>query len=51
MNASTARPLCDDQMLNAFFMATLGCAADFSVPGAGKTATVLGVFAHLRHMG
>ena len=45
------RPLRDRQMLDAFFMATVGRAADFSVPGAGKTATVLGVFAYLRHLG
>ena len=44
VNASMVRPLRDRQMLDAFFMATVGRAADFSVPGAGKTATVLGVF-------
>ncbi len=44
VNASMARRLRDRQMLDAFFMATVGRAADFSVPGAGKTATVLGVF-------
>lgn len=51
VNASMVRPLRDRQMLDAFFMATVGRAADFSVPGAGKTATVLGVFAYLRHLG
>ncbi len=51
VNAACARPLRDRQMLDAFFMATVGRAADFSVPGAGKTATVLGVFAYLRHLG
>ena len=51
VNDSMVRPLRDRQMLDAFFMATVGRAADFSVPGAGKTATVLGVFAYLRHLG
>ena len=51
VNAACARPLRDRQMLDAFFMASVGRAADFSVPGAGKTATVLGVFAYLRHLG
>lgn len=51
VNASMVRPLRDRQMFDAFFMAAVGRAADFSVPGAGKTATVLGVFAYLRHLG
>lgn len=51
VNASMVRPLRDRQMLDAFFMAAVGRSADFSVPGAGKTATVLGVFAYLRHLG
>lgn len=51
VNASMVRPLRNRQMLDAFFMATVGRSADFSVPGAGKTATVLGVFAYLRHLG
>ncbi len=50
VNATTVRPLRDRQMLDAFFMAVVGRSADFSVPGAGKTATVLGVFAYLRHL-
>lgn len=51
VNDSMARPLRNRQMYDAFFMAAVGRAADFSVPGAGKTATVLGVFAYLRHLG
>ena len=51
VNNAMVRPLRDRQMLDAFFMAAVGRAADFSVPGAGKTATVLGVFAYLRHLG
>jgi hypothetical protein len=51
VNSSMVRPLRDRQMLDAFFMAVVGHAADFSVPGSGKTAAVLGVFAYLRHLG
>ncbi len=51
VDASLVRPLRDRQMLDAFFMTAVGRAADFSVPGAGKTATVLGVFAYLRYLG
>ena len=51
VSASMVRPLRDRQMLDAFFMTAVGHAANFSVPGAGKTATVLGVFAYLRHLG
>ncbi|WP_084789833.1 DEAD/DEAH box helicase [Arcanobacterium urinimassiliense] len=50
VSASMVRPLRDRQMLDAFFMTAVGHAANFSVPGAGKTATVLGVFAYLRHL-
>lgn len=51
VNDAMVRPLRDRQMLDAFFMAVVGRSADFSVPGAGKTATVLGVFAYLHHLG
>lgn len=51
VNAAMVRPLRDRQMLDAFFMACVGHSADFSVPGAGKTATVLGVLAYLRRLG
>lgn len=51
VNSAMVRPLRERQLFDAFFMATVGHAADFSVPGAGKTATVLGVFAYLRHLG
>lgn len=42
-----ARPLKDRQMRDSFFLATMGRAGNFSVPGSGKTATVLGAFAYL----
>ena len=51
VNDAMVRPLRDRQMYDAFFLATVGRAADFSVPGAGKTATVLGAFAYLRSKG
>ena len=51
VNEAMARPLRERQMLDAFFMAAVGRSADFSVPGAGKTATVLGTFAYLRRLG
>lgn len=47
VNAAMVRPLKDRQMRDAFFLATMGRAGNFSVPGSGKTATVLGAFAFL----
>ena len=38
-------------MRDAFFLATMGRAGNFSVPGSGKTATVLGAFAFLAQRG
>lgn len=51
VNAAMTRPLRDRQMMDAFFMTVVGRAADFSVPGSGKTAAVLGVFAYLKYLG
>lgn len=51
VNASMVRPLKDRQMRDAFFLATMGRAGNFSVPGSGKTATVLGAFAFLSAQG
>ena len=42
------RPLKDRQLWDAFFMSAMGRCANFSVPGSGKTASVLGAFAYLR---
>lgn len=47
VDGETARQLRDRQMWDAFFLYTMRKAANFSVPGAGKTATVLGVYAYL----
>ncbi|MFH5837370.1 SNF2-related protein [Proteiniclasticum sp. C24MP] len=41
------RKLRDKQMWDSFFMCTMKKASNFSVPGSGKTASVLGVFAYL----
>ena len=41
------RPLREKQMKDAFFMYAMAKAGNFSVPGSGKTASVLGVFAFL----
>lgn len=51
VSACMARPLKDRQMRDAFFLAAMGRAGNFSVPGSGKTATVLGAFAYLAACG
>lgn len=45
------RPLKDRQIRDAFFLASMARAGNFSVPGSGKTATVLGAFAFLASQG
>lgn len=45
------RPLRDQQAWDSFFLCTMRKSANFSVPGSGKTASVLGVFAFLRARG
>lgn len=45
------RPLRSKQMRDAFFMASMRWSANFSVPGAGKTASVLGSYCFLREKG
>ena len=42
-----ARPLYELHLRSAYFMYEMSRAANFSVPGAGKTAMLLGVFAYL----
>lgn len=51
VNRMMVRPLKDRQMRDAFFLATMARAGNFSVPGSGKTATVLGAFAFLASQG
>lgn len=43
-----ARKLRDRQMWDSFFMFAMQKSANFSVPGSGKTASVLGMYAYLR---
>lgn len=50
VQSEVARPLYELHLRSAYFMYEMARAANFSVPGAGKTAMVLGVFAYLnRH--
>lgn len=43
-----SRKLRDKQMVDSFFMCAMQRSANFSVPGSGKTASVLGVYAFLK---
>ena len=45
------RPLRPRQMRDSFFMCAMAKSGNFSVPGSGKTASVLGVFAYLAERG
>ena len=51
VDSELSRPLREQQMWDSFFMYAVKSAANFSVPGSGKTAAVLGVFAFLRSKG
>lgn len=51
VNRAMVRPLKERQVRDAFFLATMARAGNFSVPGSGKTATVLGAFAFLAEQG
>lgn len=51
VNAAMARPLRERQMWDSFFLFAMRRAANFSVPGSGKTASVLGVYACLKSRG
>lgn len=51
VNAAMARPLRERQMWDSFFLCAMKRAANFSVPGSGKTASVLGVYACLKSRG
>lgn len=46
-----SRQLREKQMWDSFFMCTMKKSCNFSVPGSGKTASVLGVFAYLQVKG
>ena len=45
------RPLHERQMWDSFFMYTMKKAGNFSVPGSGKTSSVLGVYAFSKYKG
>lgn len=47
VQAEVSRPLYEIHLRSAYYMYEMSRAANFSVPGAGKTAMVLGVFAYL----
>lgn len=47
VQSEVSRPLYEIHLRSAYFMYEMLRAANFSVPGAGKTAMVLGVFAYL----
>lgn len=45
-----SRPLTDEQMWNGFYMYVMKKVSNFSVPGSGKTATVLGTYCYMKYM-
>lgn len=47
LDVEISRPLIDKQIQASFYLATMKRAANFSVPGAGKTAMMYGTFAYL----
>ena len=51
VDGETSRKLRDRQMWDSFFMCAMQKTANFSVPGSGKTASVLGMYAYLRNKG
>ena len=50
VDAYMIRALRDRQVWDAFFMCSMRKSANFSVPGSGKTASTLGMFAYLYHL-
>ncbi len=50
VNSLMIRPLRERQMWDSFFMFAMQKAGNFSVPGSGKTAAALGVYAYLYKM-
>lgn len=49
IDAQMSRPLRDRQAWDSFFMCAMQKSANFSVPGSGKTASVLGMYAYLKY--
>ena len=50
VNSLVDRPLVEPQLWGSYQIVQMKRAANFSVPGAGKTAIVLGAFAYLRDL-
>lgn len=50
VNKIMKRKLRLQQLWDSFFMCTMQKSANFSVPGSGKTASVLGMYAYLREI-
>jgi len=46
-----SRKLREQQMWDSFFMCAMRKSGNFSVPGSGKTASVLGIYAYLKAQG
>ena len=51
VNAKMVRKLKERQMWDSFFMCAMWRSGNFSVPGSGKTASVLGSYAYLKAVG
>ncbi len=51
VDSRMVRPLRERQMWDSFFMCSMQKSANFSVPGSGKTASVLGMYAYLSTKG
>ncbi len=49
VDGEMARKLRDRQMWDSFYMCFMEKSANFSVPGSGKTASVLGMYSYLRY--
>jgi len=51
VDSQMSRKLRDKQMQDSFFMFSMKKSGNFSVPGSGKTASVLGMYAYLKTKG
>lgn len=51
VSAKMSRQLREKQMWDAFFMTSMEKSSNFSVPGSGKTSSVLGMYAYLKSKG
>ena len=51
VDSAMVRPLRERQMWDSFYLCAMQKSSNFSVPGSGKTASVLGVYAYLKSRG